>query len=166
MLAKRLQPLYGIAPAGNAAVVVAGVDSGSLLRITDAGEVSTVATGLSRPSDVLPAADGTYFVTEMGRGRVVSVDHRGQIQPVMNGLLTPKGMALYQDHLLVLDAGAQTLHAVNLETRQSETLASALPVGAKGPMDFPGGLAVLRDGMICIAADGEGSLLTLARSMI
>lgn len=166
MLSKRLQPLYGIAPAGDTAVVVAGVESGSLLRITDAGEVSTVATGLSEPSDILPAADGTYLVTEMGRGRVVAVDRQGRLEALMNGLSRPKGMAFYQSRLLVLDVGDQILHAVDVKTRQRETLASALPIGAKGPMDFPSGLAVLPDGTICIAADGEGSLLTLTRAVV
>lgn len=166
MLAQRLQPLYGIAPAGDTAVVVAGVDSGSLLHITDDGEVSTVASDLSRPSDILPVADGSYLVTEMGRGRVVAMDRQGQLQTVVDGLSTPKGMVRYQDQLLVLDAGARALYAMNLETRQQETLVSALPIGANGPMDFPGGLAVLPDKTICLAADGEGSLLILTRTVI
>ncbi len=164
MLAKRLQPLYGIAPVGETAVVVAGVDSGSLLHITDAGEVTTVGTGLSRPSDVLPAADGTFFVSEMGTGRVVSVDGQGQIRPVISGLSTPKGLAFDQGRLLVLDIGHRSLVTVNLETGKQETLASALPIGARGPMDFPGGLAVKPDGTICIAADGEGSILAMRRA--
>ncbi len=91
---------------------------------------------------------------------------QGRLETLMNGLSRPKGMAFYQSRLLVLDVGDQILHAVDVKTRQRETLASALPIGAKGPMDFPGGLAVLPDGTICIAADGEGSLLTLTRAVV
>ncbi len=161
VLAKRLQPLYGIAAADPDAAVVAGVESGSLIRVDDTGQTTTLVTGLSRPSDVLNVGDGTYFVSEMETGRVVSVNAQGQISPVLDGLQKPKGMGLYLNALLVLDAGAQALHAIDLSTRQRQVLVTDLPIGASGPMDFPGGLAVSPEGTVYITGDLDGSLLAL-----
>ncbi|MEE9148201.1 MAG: hypothetical protein V3U27_12470, partial [Candidatus Tectomicrobia bacterium] len=69
-----------------------------------------------------------------------------------SGFTKPKGLALYHDgSILVLDHGTNELCAVDLHTKQQHVLASHLPVGATGAMDFPGGLAVSRDGTIYIA---------------
>ena len=161
---KRLQPLYGIAPMADGAVLVAGVDTGTLLRVDDAGQTTPIVTGLAQPSDVVPAGDGRFFVSEMGNGRVVAVDLHGSVSPVLHGLTRPKGMALYQGSLLVLDHGAKELCAVDLRTQQHQVVASQLPVGAAGPMDFPGGLAVSSDGTIYIAGDAEGSIVAIRQA--
>jgi len=63
----------------------------------------------------------------------------------------------------VLDHGTRELSAIDCTTARRQVLATHLPVGAAGPMDFPGGLAVGRDGTMYIAADGEGSLYTLRK---
>lgn len=164
MPAKRLQPLYGIAHAVDDTVVVAGIDSGSILRVDHAGQVTTVAAGLSKPCDVVAAGDGSFFVSELDNGRIVTVDAHGHVSQLLDGLSKPKGMARYQGSLLVLDHGTRDLHAMDLQTKQQQVLAWHLPIGAAGPMDFPGGLAVGRDGTIYIAGDGEGSMLTLRRT--
>lgn len=164
VLAKRLQPLYGIAAAGPDAAVVAGVESGSLLRVDATGQTTALATGLSRPSDVLSVGDGAYLVSEMGAGRVVSINAQGETALVLDGLQTPKGMGLYQNALLVLDAGPKSLHAIDLDTRQHQVLVTDLPIGASGPMDFPGGLAVSPEGTVYIAGELDGSLLALRQA--
>jgi hypothetical protein len=97
---------------------------------------------------------------------VVKVEKNGAVSPIIEGLDLPKGLALQQNTLLVLDRGLKELRAVNLASGQQHTLATSLPVGdppgcSRGPMDFSGGLAVGQDGTIYIAADGEGSVLAL-----
>jgi sugar lactone lactonase YvrE len=166
MLIRKLQQPYGLALVTGGSVVVAEAGSGKLLRVDAAGQVSTATTDLSQPCEVVAANDGTLFVSELGKGRVVQIDPSGAVVSVIDGLDKPKGLALRQNALLVLDRGTKELRAVNLATRRQQLLASHLPVGdpagtARGPMDFSGGLAVGSDGAIYIAGDGEGSILML-----
>ncbi|HJY84178.1 MAG TPA: gluconolaconase [Candidatus Binatia bacterium] len=166
MLIRKLQQPYGLAAVTVGSVVVAEAGSGRLLRVDAAGQVSTVTSDLSQPCEVVAANDGTLFVSELGKGRIVRVDSAGAVVPVIDGLDKPKGLALRQNALLVLDRGTKELRAVDLATGQPQLLASHLPVGdpahtSRGPMDFSGGLAVGSDGAIYIAGDGEGSILTL-----
>jgi sugar lactone lactonase YvrE len=166
MLVRKLQDPYGLARMADGAVAVAEAGSGKLLRVDIAGQVSTITEGLAQPCEVVTASNGTIFVSELGKGRVVKVDKDGTVSSVIAGLDKPKGIALRQDSLLVLDRGTKELHAVNLASGQQQVLASHLSVGdppgcSRGPMDFSGGLAVGQDGTIYIAADGEGSVLTL-----
>ena len=70
----------------------------------------------------------------------------------------------FQIDFKLLDTGAKALHAVNPHTHQRQVLVTALPIGASGPMDFPGGLAVSPAGTVCIAGDLDGSLLALRQS--
>jgi sugar lactone lactonase YvrE len=165
-LIRKLQQPYGLAPVTGGSVVVAEAGSGKLLRVDAAGQVSTATTDLSQPCEVVAANDGTLFVSELGKGRVVRVEPSGTVVSVIDGLDKPKGLALRQNALLVLDRGTKELRAVSLATGQQQLLASHLPVGdpagtSRGPMDFSGGLAVGSDGAVYIAGDGEGSILTL-----
>lgn len=165
-IARKLQQPYGLARDTDGAVVCAEAGTGKLLRATADGQIETVATGLSSPCDVVIAADRTLFVTEPGHGRVVRVERDGTVSRVLEGLARPKGLALRHDTLLVLDHGTKELRALNLTTKQQQTLASQLPVGdppgcSRGPMEFAGGLAVGPDGTMYIPGDGEGSVLAL-----
>ncbi len=166
ILTRKLQNPYGVAPLADGTVAVAESGSGKLLRVDAAGQVSTVATGLAQPCEVVAATDGTLLVSELGKGRVVRVDATGAVSSVINQLDKPKGLAVRQNTLLVLDRGSKELRAVSLATGQQQVLAFQLPVGdpagtSRGPMDFSGGLAVGGDGTVYIAGDGEGSILTL-----
>jgi sugar lactone lactonase YvrE len=164
-LVRKLQQPYGLVHT-EAGTVVVEAGTGKLLRIDEAGQMATVANGLSQPCEVIAASDGTLFVSEPGKGRVVKVEQNGTISSVVEGLAKPKGIALRGEALLVLDPGTKELRAVNLATKQQQILASDLPIGdpaglSRGPMTFAGGLAVGRDGTVSIAGDGEGSVLTL-----
>jgi sugar lactone lactonase YvrE len=170
MLARKLQNPYGLARLADGAVAVAEAGTGRLLRVDPAGQASAIAKELSQPCEVAVASDGMIFVSELGNGRVARVDKEGKASSIIDGLDKPKGIALRQNTLLVLDRGTKELHAVNLASGQQQTLAFSLPVGdppgcSRGPMDFSGGLTVGQDGTIYIAADGEGSVLTMKEAV-
>jgi hypothetical protein len=103
----------------------------------------------------------------------------GGTTAVVEGLQTPQGVALAGDHLLILDVGSKELIGFSLTTKQRQTLAANLPVGAPmgvtpkplmgvpdlipGPLSPFAGVAVSNDGTIYIAGDGEGSILALKK---
>lgn len=176
-LASGLNELLGVARTPDGVVVVAEGGEGRVLKISATGEVTVLARGLGRPTGVAVAGDGSCYVSEAGRGRVVKVN--GGTSVVVEGLQTPQGLALAGDQLLILDAGKKELLACSLATKQRQTLATNLPVGAPpgvtpkpllgvpdlipGPLSPFAGLAVGGDGTIYIAGDGEGSVLALKK---
>jgi len=177
MLAADLNELFGLAEAPDGDVIVAEGGAGRLLKINAKGEVSVLARGLARPMDVAIAGDGSCYVSESGKGRVSQVN--GGVSTVLDGLKTPQGLAVVGDQLFVLDSGSKELLALSLKTKQKQTVAANLPIGAQpgvtpkpllgipglipGPLSPFAGIAVGGDGTIYIAGDGEGSILALKR---
>ncbi len=173
-----LNELLGIACAADGSAIVTEAGTGRLLKVTTKGDVSVLASGLGRPAGVVVADDGSCYVSEESKGRVVRIN--GGASTVLDGLQKPQGLALSGGQLLVLDTGSKELLAFSLSTKQRQTLASNLPVGAApgitpkplmgvpglvpGPLSPFAGLAVGGDGTIYIAGDGEGSVLTLRRA--
>ncbi|MGH7961036.1 MAG: virginiamycin B lyase family protein, partial [Candidatus Binatia bacterium] len=167
-LARKLQQPAGIARLSDNTVAVVEAGSGKLLRLDAAGQVTTIAADLAQPCAVVATPDDTLFASELGKGRIVKIEKTGQVSSVIDGLSQPQAIALLRNTLLVLDHGNKDLRAVDLATGRSDTLAADLPVGdpsgrSRGPIAFLGGLTVGPDGMIYIAGDGEGSVLTLRR---
>ena len=166
MFVRKLKEPYGLARMSDGAVAVAEARTGKVLRVDAAGQTTTIAEGLEKPCEVVATADGALFVSELGKKRIVKIEANGSTTSFVDGLDKPKGLALRSSALLVLDRGLKALCAVDLKSGQQQALASNLPVGdppncSRGPMDFSGGLAVGQDGTVYIAADGEGSVLTL-----
>ncbi|MBI3248207.1 MAG: gluconolaconase [Deltaproteobacteria bacterium] len=172
-----LNELLGIGCAPDGACIVAEAGAGRVLKVNAKGEVSTLASGLGRPSGVVVAGNGACCVSDESGGRVVQID--GGTATVLDGLKKPQGLALLGDQLLILDAGSKELIAFSLATKQRQTLATNLPVGAApgitpkpllgvpdlipGPLSPFAGVAVGSDGTIYIAGDGEGSVLALKK---
>ena len=172
-----LNELLGIACAPDGSCIVAEAGAGRLLKIDGKGTITVLASGLGRPAGVVVADNGACCVSEEDKGRVVQIN--GGTTTVIDGLQKPQGLALAGGQLLILDAGSKELIAFSLTTKQRQTLASNLPVGAApgiAPKPLPGipdlipgplspfaGLAVGGDGTIYIAGDGEGSVLTLKK---
>ena len=175
--AKGLQELYGVAVGPGGVIVVAEGGGGRVLVISGK-EIKTAATGLSRPSGVAVAADGSCFVAEAGKGRVVHIN--GGVSEAVGGLREPQGLLLDGDDLYIVDAGAHELVRFSTRTRERETVAANLPVGAPlgviphvlagipgllpGPLTPFAGIAQSHDGTIYVAADAEGSILAFRRS--
>jgi sugar lactone lactonase YvrE len=177
VFASGLNELLGVARAADGSALVAEAGAGRVLKVNATGAVSSVAQGLSRPTGIAAAADGSCYVSEAGRGRVVKLN--GGTTAVVEGLQTPHGVALAGDQLLILDTGSKELISFSLITKQRQTLASNLPVGAApgitpkplmgvpdlipGPLSPFAGVTVGNDGTIYIAGDGEGSILALKK---
>ena len=178
ILVNELNELYDLVQTSDGAVVVAEGGEGRLLKVTSNGDVTVLARGLGRPNGVVIAGDGSYYVSEPDKGRVSHVN--AGTSTLIEGLSSPQGLALLGDQLLVVDSGSKELIAVSLGTKQRQTIGSNLPVGAQpgvtpqplmgiagliqGPLTSFSGLAVGSDGTVYIAADGEGSVLTLKRT--
>ncbi len=177
VLATGLDSPFGVARAANGALVAAEYNGGRIIAVEAGGQPKVVARGLDHPTGIAAAPDGSCFVSETGKRRVVKIN--GGITPVLEGLERPEGIAVAGDELAVLDTVAKKLWTVSLRDGKSQVAASELPVGsplgaipqpqAGVPGFLPGpilpfaGLAA-GGGAIYIAADGEGSILTLRRT--
>jgi sugar lactone lactonase YvrE len=178
VLATDLNELYDVAIGSGGKVFVTQGGEGRVLEIAG-GQPKVIARGLARPTGLAIAADGSCFVSESHKGRVVQIDN-GAAKAVIEGLKEPQGLAIGGDTLYALDAGARELIAYSLKTRQRETIASNLPVGAApgvvpkllmgipgllpGPLRSFAGLTMGNDGRIYVAADGDGSVVALSRA--
>ncbi|MGW5375631.1 SMP-30/gluconolactonase/LRE family protein [Nocardia sp. NPDC003999] len=174
VVAEGFDQLYGVAATANGTIVTAELGAGRVLSIRS-GQVETLAAGLHAPMGVAFGPDGTVLVSESGAGRILSVSGAGT-DTVLDGLETPQGILVRGSQLLVLDVGAKTLVAVDLETKARQTIAAGLPVGAppgvvakplrgtppfSGPMGPFAGIAAGPDGTLYLSADAEGSVLAL-----
>jgi len=178
VMASGFNELLGVACAPDGAAIVTEAGEGRILKISANGEVTVLARGLNRPSGIAIASDGSCYVSESSSGRVVKVN--GGTSVVVEGLRTPQGLACAGDQLLVLDVGSKELLALSLTTKQPQTLATNLPVGAPpgvmpkpllgvpdlipGPLSPFAGVAVGSDGTIYLAGDGEGSVIALKKA--
>jgi sugar lactone lactonase YvrE len=121
------------------------------------------------------APDGTCLVSEAGAGRVVRLAGSG-VHTVVDDLQRPQGILVLGRQFYVVDAGAKTLIAIDLEDASRHTIASGLPLGAppgvvpkplKGMPPFSGpqgpfaGIAAGPDGTLYVSADAEGSVLAV-----
>lgn len=176
VLAQGFDQLYGIDVGADGRVVVAELGTGRLLSIRG-GQTEVLAADLRDPVGVALDADGHCFVSEAGGGRVVKVSG-ARVETVIDGLKRPHGVLVRDGQLYVVDAGAQTLIAVDLKTGQRSVIASDLPVGVpagvvakplrgfppfSGPMGPFAGIAAGADGTLYLSADAEGSILALQR---
>jgi DNA-binding beta-propeller fold protein YncE len=137
--------------------------------------VEVLATGLSKPSGVAVAADGTCFVAESAAGRVVRL-RAGRYDTVLDGMQKPQGVLVRDGSLYVVDAGAQELIACDLSGKSRRTIVANLPVGAppgvvpkslgavgtmSGPMGPFAGITAGTDGTLYVSGDAEGSVLAI-----
>lgn len=174
VIAQGFDKLMGVALGPGGTVVFAESATGRVL-CAESGHVEPLASGLAKPVGVAVASDGTCFVSEAEGGRVVKLV-RGSADIIVDGLEKPEGIAIHGDKLFILDVGSKSVVECQLSNNSCRTLASHLPVGAApgivpkylgacgdltGPMVNFAGIAAGTDGTLYIAADGEGSILSL-----
>lgn len=174
-LADGFDQLYGVAltPAG---IVVVEQGTGRVHRIGSGGDAEVIASGLDTPVGVVATPGGDLLVSEAGR--VVRLTGSG-LETAVDGLIRPQGLLATSDALYIVDAGAQAVLAVDLESGARTTIATGLPIGPppgvepkplKGMPPFSGpqgpfaAIAQGADGTLYVGADGEGSVLALRRT--
>ncbi|MET0900937.1 MAG: SMP-30/gluconolactonase/LRE family protein [Mycobacterium sp.] len=173
-LADGFDQLYGIALAPGGVPVVAEFGTGRLVAIHPQGP-ETLASGLDCPVGVAIAPDGAPLVAESGAGRVLKIVGN-QAYSVIDGLQRPQGLLVVDHQLYIVDAGAKSVVAVDLNTGAHRTIATDLPVGPppgvipkpllgmppfSGPQGPFAGITAGPDGTLFVAADGEGAVIAL-----
>jgi sugar lactone lactonase YvrE len=176
VLADGFDQLYGVAMTPDGAAVAAELGTGRVLSIRD-GQVEVIASGLHDPIGLAMTREGACLVSEADAGRVVRIDGHG-VHTVVDDLQRPQGILVLGRRLYVVDAGAKTLIAIDLEDATQSIIASGLPLGAppgvvpkplKGMPPFSGpqgpfaGIAAGPDGTLYLSADAEGSVLAIQR---
>jgi len=178
-LATAFDQLYGVAVDRDGTIVFAELGTGRVHSLRS-GTVETLASGLREPVGVTFDPEGAVLVAESGAGRVVR-PAGGGTDVVVDGLQRPQGIHVRDGRLYIVDAGAKELIEVDLNAGSSlarSTIAADLPVGAppgvepkplKGMPPFSGpqgpfaGVTSGPDGTLYLSADGDGSVLAIAR---
>jgi sugar lactone lactonase YvrE len=174
VLASGLDQPYGVALAPGGGAYVAELGTGRVLAV-QGGKVEELASGLREPRGVAVGPDGECLVSESKGGRVVKVAS-GKADTVVDGLGEPHGILVRGRTLFIVDVGAKTVVAFDLDSKTRRNIASDLPVGAPkgvtpkplgalppfaGPLGPFAGITAGADGTIYISADADGSLLAL-----
>jgi sugar lactone lactonase YvrE len=96
--------VYGLRYLANGDLLAALPQSGKVVRLTPAGDVSDFVTGLGTPNGIFPDLDGNVWVTEFGGDAVVKIAPdlsettvaSGSVATTANGVvLDPTGTKLY-----------------------------------------------------------------------
>ena len=175
-LADGFDQLYGVAIGPDDTIVFAELGTGRVHTLRS-GNLEVLASGLQDPVGVAFDPTGIPLVSESGAGRVVRL--AGSTETVVDGLQRPQGIVVSGGQLYIVDAGANEVIAVDLNSGARHTVASGLPVGPppgvepkplKGMPPFSGpqgpfaGITIGPDGTLYVSADGDGSVLALRRA--
>ena len=179
-LATDFDQLYGVDVDRDGTIVFAELGTGRVLALRGGigdGTVETLAAGLAEPVGVAIDPDGAPLVAESGAGRVVRLTPGG-VDTLVDGLACPQGIDVRDGKLYIVDAAAKELVEFDLTTKARTTIAGGLPVGPppgvepkplKGMPPFSGpqgpfaGVTAGPDGTLYVSADGDGSVLAVAR---
>ena len=143
--------------------------------------VEVVMAGLSFPTAIEFAPDGTVFVAEGGStwptrpympARLLRLDPRGDLDVIaVEGLGGPRGLAWRDGQLYVSLKGGYEMRVVkyDLRTRERTTVVSGVPSGGwhepGGPVFGPDGLMYFGQGSVSLhgAVEAEGFSVDLAK---
>lgn len=145
-------------------LVVAELGGARVVRIRgdDPVDREILAEGIAVPTG-LASQGGDLWVADAVTGRLLQIVADGQALaeplPVAEGLVGPEGMAVARDgRLLVVEAGAGRLTAIEPATGAAETIAEGLDLGAPGIEGMPpswifNGVTVDSSGAIYVTGD-------------
>jgi sugar lactone lactonase YvrE len=138
--------------------------NGNDTKVPDGYTVEPVMTGLSLPTDLTFAPDGTLFVSEGGSSwptrpympaRVIRVKPNGEVDTIQMDIQAgPRGIAYRDGELYMAIKGGYFTRIVkyNLETKKLTTLIDQLPNGGwhepGGPIFGPDGLMYFGQGSV------------------
>lgn len=176
-LADGYDELMGIAVDADGNVFAAEAGAGRVIRIPPGRPAETVATGLGRPTGVAVDGDGACFVADAETGQIVAIGAGRARTPAP--FRTPEGIAAAGDRLYVIDTEAKVLAEYLPASGEHRILCEGLPVGdppgrrhtplcgdalVPGPLTAMADVAVDGNGAIYVSANGEGSIIRLART--
>jgi sugar lactone lactonase YvrE len=161
---------------GSPSVAVAVADHGHVASVSPGGEVETIGEGFERPAGVAAGASGELFVTDEARGTLERLA-RGRRTVVAEGLNHPQDLAVRDGRVLVVEAGTGRVLSVDPEGGGVDCVASGMPVGdgaggirstlnglpnaIPGPMPPFAGIDVDEHGVVYVAGDAQGVVVTL-----
>jgi uncharacterized protein (TIGR03437 family) len=133
-------------PAGN--LLIADTGNQRVLRITPAGVILPVAsTGLVAPAYAVGAPDGTVYISDSVKGAIYRVSAKGAISTVLEGLQSPRGLALDSaGDLYFTEAAGQRVRRLAMS-------GDLVSLGA-GLWSVPRGIAVSAKGDVFVADTG------------
>ncbi len=160
---------YQAIPSGDGILVADYGEDALVLVEGTAGARTRRAVGLALPhaTALLASRDGHLYAAQAG-GTLTRIDPVTFAQaPLATGLNSPEGIADLNDaELLVSEVGKCRLVAVNRLTGATRPVASGLPVGLRGPNDWPEafvptGVAVGNDRCLYFSSDINCALYRL-----
>ncbi|MGF1454624.1 MAG: SMP-30/gluconolactonase/LRE family protein [Alphaproteobacteria bacterium] len=177
-----LGPIYHEMPAvtdalpHNGAILFLDVAAGALKRAygEDYAEIDTIADALAGPVSLIMGTDGAAYVSEYG-GAITRIDlDTGEKTNVADDLQGPEGLAfagagLLGGQLVVAEAGARRIIAIDLESGARTIVAEDLPLGLMPaenapPMNLTTGVAVTASGDILFSSDLDSAIYRLTPS--
>lgn len=152
-------------------VYVADTGNDRIRLITQDGEVTTLAvTDLSEPVDLVVAPDGTLYVTESGHGRISRITPAGARSTLVDGLLSPTGLAMDRHgHLYVAESGRHRICKVDPTGALTVLAGDGSPgfADGEGPaarFSTPTGVAVDADGTTIYVGDRGNHRIRVLRN--
>ena len=140
-------------PAGRG-LAVTDTAGGRVLRVSPAGQVTVLASGLFHVAGVAADGAGNVYASDAETGDVIRVDAgSGAVSRVAGPWVSPMGLAVVGGVLWVTDAGAGTLVTVTLATGATRTVCSGLYL--------PTGIAVAADGTTYVTETGNRRVVRL-----
>ncbi|MGI9309153.1 MAG: hypothetical protein ACR2P6_07815 [Gammaproteobacteria bacterium] len=161
---------YAIELLDDGSVLVAEHGKNRIIRVAEDlnSEPSTVADKLDGPVDFIRTEKGMY-VSEAGAGLLSFVDKASGAKTIIaDGLKLPEGIALMPDQrVLIVEAGAKRLIAINPFDGSRELIAADLPIGLPPFMGtaktfLPSGVRIATDGSIYVVADAAANVLKIS----
>jgi sugar lactone lactonase YvrE len=125
---------YGVRYLANGDLVAAIPGAGKVVRVTPAGQVSDLATGLGGPNGVYVDFDENVWITEFGGGKVVVIAPNGAKQVVVSGAnaQAPNGVVVDAARKLLFytEYSKGKIHRLSLETPGAQPVLVATVQGA------------------------------------
>ena len=155
-------------------IVVAEYAKGRLLMVDPEhpDRRKTIVTGLEGPENMMATGDGSIYVSETEGGVISRIDpDTGERTVLVADLDAPEGFDIAPDgKLVVAEVGGKRITAIDLDTGKKEVLRDKLPIGLKGPDEFPSsyvptGVSVGPKGDIYFSSDIDARIFRLKETV-
>jgi sugar lactone lactonase YvrE len=167
IFATGLSSPVGMALDSEGRLLVANWSAGTVVRVSQNGQVTTIAAGLEGPSGLALAANGDIFVASYSGDVVWKILKAGKREVFARGLATPAGLSFdSQGRLLIANRRTNQILAADS--------AGQLSVAVEGDLQTPVGAVHLPDGSYFVSninggvayAKADGRAHTVSREFL